>query len=839
MERNKRGGEAPDCIQIRGARVHNLKNLDIDIPLGKLVAIAGVSGSGKSSLALGVLYAEGSRRYLEALSAYTRRRMTQAAEAKIDSIENVPAALALHQRPAVPGIRSTFGTATELLNSLRLLFSRLGSHRCPNGHYLEPSAAVAMGKRLVCPKCGAAFDGPAAEDFSFNSGGACRTCGGTGVVRTVDEASLVPDESLSIDEGAVAPWNSLMWSLMTDVCRAMGVRTDVPFSELTDRERDIVFHGPAVKKHIFYKAKSSNQAGELDFTYYNAVYTVENALAKVKDDKGMKRVEKFLKQDVCPDCGGTRLSERARSTRLCGLNLGEASAMTLDALIPWVQAVPAAMPESLRDMADSIAAQFLHTAKRLVELGLGYLSLDRAGATLSTGERQRVQLARAVRNRTTGVLYVLDEPSIGLHPANVDGLLGMLGDLTAHGNSVVLVDHDVRVLKAADWLIEMGPGAGSHGGRLVCSGTVQDVALNPSSRIGPFLSGGCSPVVRRQADKEEMFEHGTIRMVSGPIHTVQPLDVVLPKGRLIAVTGVSGSGKTTLILESLIPALQRLADGQPLPGHVLSIEDGGIRRVHLIDAAPIGANVRSTVATYSNVLDDLRRVYAALPAAKEKGCTMKDFSYNTGSLRCPACDGTGQITMDVQFLPDVAVTCPACGGSRYGKEAAAIRRPAKDGGQGLSLPDLMALTVEQALEAVKDVKKVRDRLQTLVDLGLGYLTLGEATPALSGGEAQRLKLAAEIGRGQDDALFVFDEPTIGLHPLDVRSLIAIFQRLIDKGATVIVIEHDLDMIANADYIIDMGPGGGSQGGRIVAAGTPSDIAAAPQSATGRYLCPLL
>ena len=658
-------------------------------------------------------------------------------------------------------------------------------------------------------------------------------------MRTVDEASLVPDESLSIDEGAVAPWNSLMWSLMTDVCRAMGVRTDVPFSELTDRERDIVFHGPAVKKHIFYKAKSSNQAGELDFTYYNAVYTVENALAKVKDDKGMKRVEKFLKQDVCPDCGGTRLSERARSTRLCGLDLGEASAMTLDALIPWVQAVPAAMPESLRDMADSIAAQFLHTAKRLVELGLGYLSLDRAGATLSTGERQRVQLARAVRNRTTGVLYVLDEPSIGLHPANVDGLLGMLGDLTAHGNSVVLVDHDVQVLKAADWLIEMGPGAGSHGGRLVCAGTVQNVALNPSSRIGPFLAGSGSPVVRRRADKETMFDYGTIRMVSGPIHTVQPLDVALPKGRLVAVTGVSGSGKTTLILESLIPALQRQADGQPLPGHVLSIEGGGIRRVHLIDAAPIGANVRSTVATYSNVLDDLRRVYAALPAAKEKGYGMKDFSYNTGSLRCPACDGTGQITMDVQFLPDVAVTCPACGGSRYGKEAAAIRRPAKDGGQGLSLPELMALTVEQALEAVKDVKKVRDRLQTLVDLGLGYLTLGEATPALSGGEAQRLKLAAEIGRGQDEALFVFDEPTIGLHPLDVRSLIAIFQRLIDQGATVIVIEHDLDMIANADYIIDMGPGGGAQGGRIVAAGTPGDIAAAPQSATGRYLRPLL
>ena len=842
MERNKRRGTAPSCIQIRGARVHNLKNINIDIPLGKMVAIAGVSGSGKSSLAMGVLYAEGSRRYLEALSAYTRRRMTQASEAKIDSIENVPAALALHQRPPVPGIRSTFGTATELLNSLRLLFSRLGSHRCPNGHYLEPSAAVAMGKPLVCPECSVLFDGPAAEDFSFNSGGACPTCGGTGVVRTVDEATLIPDESLSIDEGAVAPWNSLMWSLMTDVCRAMGVRTDVPFSELTDRERNIVFHGPAVKKHIFYKAKNSNQAGELDFTYYNAVYTVENALAKVKDDKGMKRVEKFLKQDICPDCGGTRLNERARSTRLCGLNLGEASALTLEALIPWVQAVPAAMPESLRDMANSIAAQFLHIAERLVELGLGYLTLDRAGATLSTGERQRVQLTRAVRNCTTGVLYVLDEPSIGLHPANVDGLLGMLDDLKEHGNSVVLVDHDVRVLKAADWLIEMGPGAGSHGGTLVCTGSVKEVSLNPSSRIGPFLAGNISPVVRQQADRTKMFVHGMIRMISGPIHTVQPLDVRIPKGRLIAVTGVSGSGKTTMVLESLIPALQRSADEQPLPKHVVSIDAGGVRRVHLIDAAPIGANVRSTVATYSNVLDDLRRAYAALPAAKEKGWGMKDFSYNTGSLRCSACDGTGQITMDVQFLPDVAVTCPACGGSRYGKEAESITRQVKAGLGGreeLSLPDVMALTVEQALEAVKDVKKVRDRLQILADLGLGYLTLGEATPALSGGEAQRLKLAAEIGRGQDDSLFVFDEPTIGLHPLDVRSLIAIFQRLIDNGATVIVIEHDLDMIANADYIIDMGPGGGTQGGRIVAAGTPADIMAAPQSLTGRYLRPLL
>ena len=819
----------PDHIEIRGARVHNLKNIDLDIPLGKLVGIAGVSGSGKSSLALGVLYAEGSRRYLEALSTYTRRRMTQAAEARIDSIEYVPAALALHQRPAVPGVRSTFGTSTELLNSLRLMFSRLGSHRCPNGHLLQPTVNTAIGKPLHCPECGAAFDGPSAESFSFNSQGACKNCGGTGIVRTVNEAVLVPDESISIDDGAVAPWNSLMWSLMTDVCRAMGVRTDVPFSELTKWEREIVFHGPAEKKHILYKAKKSNQAGELDFTYFNAVYTVENALAKVKDDKGMKRVEKFLKQELCPVCGGTRLNERARSSLLCGITLGEAAAMTLDALIPWVKAVPASMPEELRDMAESICGQFLHTARRLTDLGLGYLSLDRAGDTLSTGERQRVQLARAVRSRTTGVLYVLDEPSIGLHPANVDGLLGMMDDLIAHGNSVVLVDHDTRVLKASDWLIEMGPGAGQHGGNVLAQGSLEDVAETPDSLIAGFLTGEEPVLIRKRTPSERMFEQGHIRISTAPLHTVHALDLDIPKGRLVAVTGVSGSGKTTLILESLIPALQASGGGTRLPDHVKAADAPGIRRVSLIDSTPVGINVRSTVATYSGVLDELRKLYAATPEAKEQGCRVSDFSYNTGSLRCAGCEGTGQITMDVQFLPEVEIVCPDCGGSRYGKEADAFRS------HGISLPELMGMTVEQALERFCDVRKVRERLQVLADLGLGYLTLGEATPALSGGEAQRLKLASEIGKAQDDAVFVFDEPTIGLHPLDVRVLIGVFQKFIDAGATIIVIEHDLDMIANADYVVDMGPGGGDAGGRIVAAGTPEEISRSEESLTGKYL----
>ncbi len=819
----------PDQIEIRGARVHNLKNVDVDVPLGKLVGVAGVSGSGKSSLSMGVLYAEGSRRYLEALSAYTRRRMTQASEAKLDSIENVPAALALHQRPAVPGVRSTFGTSTELLNPLRLMFSRLGSHRCPNGHLLPPTTDVAAGRPLRCPECGAEFDGPTAESFSFNSQGACKTCGGTGVVRAVDESTLVPDDSLTIDEGAVLPWQTLMWSLMKDIAREMGVRTDVPFRELTDKEKDIVFHGPAVKKNIIYQNKTSGAAGDMDFTYFNATYTVENALSKVKDEKGMKRVEKFLRQDVCPDCGGTRLSEQARSTLLCGKTLAEVTAMTLDALTAWVAAVPEAMPQELRDMARSICEQFLHTAKRLTELGLGYLTLDRAGATLSTGERQRVQLARAVRNRTTGVLYVLDEPSIGLHPANVEGLLGVVRDLVDRGNSVVLVDHDVRVLKAADWLIEMGPGAGSCGGQVLAQGTVEQVAGEPDSLIAGFLTDAERTVVRDRAGRDEMFEHGHIRLSTAPLHTVHALELDIPKGRLTAVTGVSGSGKTTLILESLLPALKAKSGGERLPGHIRSLDAPGIERSNLIDASPIGVNVRSTVATYSGVLDDLRRLYAATADAKERGYKAGDFSYNTGRLRCPGCDGTGQITMDVQFLPDVEIVCPDCGGSRYGKEAEKVRS------HGVSLPQAMGLTVDQALERFGDVKKIRDQLKVLSELGLGYLTLGEATPALSGGEAQRLKLAAEMGKAQDECVFVFDEPTIGLHPLDVRRLIEVFQRLMDAGATVIVIEHDLDMIANADYVVDMGPGGGEMGGRIVAVGTPGEIAENPDSMTGKYL----
>ena len=821
-------------ILVRGAKVHNLKNVDVDIPLNKIVGIVGVSGSGKSSLALGVLYAEGSRRYLEALSAYARRRMTQAAKACVDDVLYAPAALALHQRPATPGVRSTFGTGTELFNTLRLMYSRLANHRCPNGHYLPPTLAVAAEKELACHVCGARFYAPSAEELAFNSQGACPKCSGTGRARSVNIDALVPDDSLTIDEGAVAPWKTLMWSLMTDVCREMGVRTDVPFRLLSPKEKEIVYHGPALKKHILYRPKNSEGATELDFTYYTAVYTVENALAKVKDEKGMKRVEKFLKEGLCPDCHGTRLSAAARAPKLRGISLDEACAIPLAELVAWVGGVPASLPEEMRAMAENIVDAFQTPAKRLLDLGLGYLTLDRSAATLSTGERQRMQLARAVRNRTTGVLYVLDEPSIGLHPANIVGLKGVMRDLIADGNTVVLVDHDVQILREADWFVEMGPEAGAKGGRVIAQGTRDAIEANPASQIGPFLADKENAPQRPPVPQGEIFERGVIRMETSAIHTVKPLTVEIPKGRLTVVTGVSGSGKTTMVLESLVPALDAKLKGEALPSHVCAINAEGIERVKLIDATPIGVNVRSTVATYAGIHDELRKLYAKSQDAKDAGFKAGDFSYNSGSLRCPECDGTGVVNLDVQFLPDVNIPCPDCRGSRYSKLAYDVKLVNKSGAS-VSLPELMAMDVVSALEFTKEMKSVNQKLQILQRLGLGYLTLGEETPSLSGGEAQRLKLASEIGKTQSDSIFVFDEPSIGLHPLDVRVLLRVFQALLDVGATVVVIEHDLDVIRAADYVVDMGPEGGEKGGEIVACGAPDALKNFPRSVTAKFL----
>lgn len=819
-------------IEIKGARVHNLKNIDIEIPLNKIVGIAGVSGSGKSSLALGVVYAEGSRRYLDALSTYTRRRISQAAIPQVDSIDNIPAALALHQRPGIPDIRSTFGTLTELLNCLRLMYSRLGSYCCPNEHYLQPSMNVAISQPLVCPECGAKFEGLSAEQYSFNSDGACEKCSGTGIVRAVDDSKLVPDTSKTLEGGAVAPWNICGISWMYRVAGELGVRVDVPFSELTDREKDIIYNGDEANRVIMIPSKNG-KLFELNATYRNAHRTVEESLKRAKTENELERLEKYLSIMECPECHGTRLNKSARSTLLCGINLPTATKMTLEKLNEWVKEIPSQMPSEMQEMAKNIVNQFLDISKHLINLGLGYLTLDRAGSTLSTGERQRIQLAKAVRNRTTGVLYVLDEPSIGLHPANVDGLLNIMSDLVNNGNSVILVDHDVRILRHADYLIEMGPKSGKDGGYVVAQGSLKEIENNTSSTIGKFLSGKEKIIVRKRVPSKNMFDDGAIKMSTEPIHTVHALNVAIPKQRLNVITGVSGSGKTTLILESLVPALEAVSKGLKLPKHIKSIDADGINRVNLIDATPIGANVRSTVATYASIHDDLRRLFAATDTSKQIGFTASDFSYNTGKLRCPTCDGTGQISLDMQFLPDVDIVCPDCNGSRYSKTA--MENKYLFNSELISLPELMSLTIEEAMKKLRKHKKIYEKLEILFNLGLGYLTLGEATPSLSGGEAQRLKLASEMKKSQKQTVFIFDEPTIGLHPLDVRLLISVFQKLIDAGATVVVIDHDLDMIANADYIIDMGPGGGEFGGKIVASGTPEEVVKNKESITGRYL----
>lgn len=834
--------QKPSTIDIHGARIHNLKNIDVSVPLGKFVCIAGVSGSGKSSLALGILFSEGSRRYLESLSTYTRRRLSQAAAPDIDSIENIPAAVALHQRPPVPNIRSTFGTSTELLNILRLIYSRLGNHRCPNGHMLEPSPNISLDKPLKCPQCGAEFWGPGAESLAFNSDGACEHCSGTGIVWEVNEEALIPNKSLTLAEGAVESWKIFGLSWMYKVAVQLGVRENVPYNQLSEEEKNIILHGPEVKKRVVLPSENG-KVFDLNITYRNAYLAVQEALKKASSEKGLERIRRLLHLEKCAACNGTRLSEKARSTTVMGLNLAEASTMTLGELIEWVKKIPATMPANMQQMATTLINQLLRMAQRLVELGLDYLTLDRAGATLSTGERQRVQLARTVRNCNTGVLYILDEPTIGLHPRNIEGVLGIVRELIERGNSVVVVDHDIDVLRQSDWLIEIGPGAGRNGGQIIAQGRAGEIEKDKQSILGDFLAKRKDVSVRKPVDAQKLFEHGRIHLSTDAIHTVHPLEVDIPKGRMTVITGVSGSGKTTLILDSLVPALSASIEKKSWPAHVKNLDAPGIKKVHVIDSAPIGSNVRSTVATYSNILDDLRELYAAASKAGEQKYKSGDFSYNTGKLKCPVCDGTGEISMDVQFLPDISIVCQACGGSRYAPEADKILLKCGDaagdskGGapEELSLPQLMALPVEEALKKMRPYKKVYEKLNLLNELGLGYLTLGEGTPALSGGEAQRLKLMAEIGKLQSDAVFVFDEPTIGLHVLDIKILLEVMQRLLASGATIIVIEHDLAVIKNADYVIDMGPGGGASGGKIVACGTLAEVACSEESITAKYL----
>ncbi|CAJ1177677.1 excinuclease ABC subunit UvrA [Companilactobacillus nantensis] len=825
----------PDNIEVTGANANNLKNIDVDIPLNSFVAITGVSGSGKSSLAMDTIYAEGARKYLNALSTYTRRRITQVGRSDVKDIKNLPSTIALRQRPVVPSVRSTVGTMTESLNILRLMFSRLASVVCPNGHRLDPTLKISeamdlptsdenMGM-LTCPVCGVKFMNFGAEDFAFNSDGACPTCQGTGFLKEIELDKIIPDDSLSIDEGAIRSWNLPGRTLQKDIIKELGVRTNVPFKDLTDKEKDIVINGPEQKKEILVPTKTG-RSFRLNALYENAVTAVKNSLKSTKNENTLTRLERFYSEKVCPACHGSRFNPKLFSNQLVGKDIAEVSNFTISELQAFCQDIMNWLPEDMQALGKNLTNELLDLLSPIVDLGLNYLSISRAGNTLSTGELQRIQLARTIRNQMTGVLYVLDEPSVGLHAANVAGLIKILRELVRLGNSLVVVDHDTSIIAAADYVIEIGPDSGNDGGRIISQGTVEQIKADHESVIQPYLTGEAD-IIKHKAVTP--FQKGTISVEIGDRYNIHDLTAKFSKESLNIVSGMSGSGKTTLIFDSLLPAMTDKIEGEKLPKFVKSVETADIKNIVKVDSVPIGKNVRSTVGTYTKILDHLRKLFAETPAAKAKKFTPTYFSYNNKQGACPNCGGTGVITLDIQYLPDMVQTCPVCHGNRYKKEILDITW------QGKNIAEILDMSVKEAASFFKDVPNIKNTLDVLISIGLSYLKLGESTPTLSGGEAQRMKLVTYMKRSQKNQLFIFDEPSVGLHPKDVGVLLDVFNKLLKKHATIIVIEHDLDIISNADYINDLGPEGGVNGGKIIATGTPKTVADNPASLTGQYL----
>lgn len=822
----------PQQIEVRGGKVHNLKNIDIDIPLHQFVAISGLSGSGKSSLAMGILYEEGSRRYLEALSTYIRRRLKTGNKANVESVKHIPSALALRQRPAIPSERATVGTMSELLNVIRLVFSRLGRPVCPNGHAFGPDLKVAqaMSKSgeemglLTCPTCGVEFYAYGAEDFAFNSTGACETCQGTGNVRQLDESKLIADEELSLADGAVASWRLPGRNFMPSVAEQAGVRINVPFKELTAKEKDFVLNGPQKKFKMDFCTSTGRVFHDFNVLYENAHQAVLESAKTSKSERAQKKISEFFHYSTCPTCHGTRLKPELLRQKAGGLNIAEVTELSLHALAEWKMQVLKTLPAEMDTMAQAIFAEFDDDLKPLLELGLDYLTLAHNGNTLSTGELQRIQLARTLRTETTGVLYVLDEPSIGLHPDNINGLLNVFKQLVAQGNSLVVVDHNVDIVRAADHIIEIGPGSGDNGGQIIATGTPAQLAKNKNSLIGPYLNGTAELIAR----PIQPVDTAKITIAVSEHYNLHDVKVDLPLNRLTAVTGFSGAGKTSLILDSLVPAIKAKAKGEGLPAQVSEL-DSPLKDVVSVDASPIGKTTRSTTATYTSIMDNLRKLFAKQPLAKERHYTPSYFSYNNKQGGCPECGGTGVVTLDVQYLPDMEQTCPLCAGKRFRPEIQAVKW------NGYSIVDILDMDVDQALNVFKAEPKILRELELLKEVGLSYLHLGESTPSLSGGEAQRLKLVKHLDHKQETTLFVFDEPTIGLHPLDVKVLLQVMQKLIDQGATIITITHDLNLIVNADYILDLGPRGGKHGGKVVFSGTVSELLAHPTSLTTKAL----
>src|SRR5580693_5551824 len=814
----------PSTISVRGARHNNLKDIDVDVPLWRIVAVVGVSGSGKTSLAIGTLYAEGMHRFLEGLSTYSRRRLAQVKRPDVDRIEHLPPALALRQRPPVPGLRSTVGTMSEVLNVLRLMISRLGSHLCPNGHLVPPSVATQR-EEITCPVCGAHFVHPGAESFAFNSYGACPACEGLGVRSEVDERTLVPDPGLTITGGAVLPWNSGGRRLSMYAAGQLGVRLDVPYKELTDREKDIVLHGEPVKRQVTLSGRNGRTV-QLSVNYDNAVAAVERSL-RSDNERTRRLVQRFVITRTCSVCHGTRLRPEALASKLGGRNLAEISALTLDELGGFAAGLPPGLPAELSRMTTGLLTELDGRLTPLLDVGLSYLTLDRAGASLSTGERQRIELTSTVRASTTGMLYVLDEPSVGLHPSNVQGLLKTITALAGNGNSVVVVEHEREVIRSADWIIELGPAAGAKGGTVIAQGRPGELETDPLSIMGPFLAGAAA--VTRDRPPALPGPGGEITLEIADLYNLHDVTAAFPLQRLTALAGPSGAGKTALILDSLIPAARALLTGSPLPGHVRRLDLGGIRQVVQVDASPIGQNTRSTPATYSGAFDEIRRLFADSPYARRRRWKPGHFSFNTREGQCPTCRGLGHVDLDVQYLPDITEECPTCHGARFNDATLGVRV------DGLTIADVLALSVQDALERFAGWAPVAAALRPVSDVGLGYLRLGEPTPSLSGGESQRLRIASRLRSSQRGVLYVFDEPSTGLHPLDVATLVGVFDRLLDGGATVVVIDHDLDLLAAADHLIDLGPVGGPAGGHVVAEGTPEEVAGDADSVTGPYL----
>ena len=830
--------EQPSKIEVIGGRVNNLKNINVNIPLHKFVAISGLSGSGKSSLAMGILYSEGARRYLDSLAAYTRRRISQVGRAQVDEVKHIPSALALRQRPAVPGVRSTVGTVTEIFNIIRLIFSRLGSPVCPNGHRVPPTIKIAeamdltgeaMG-RLTCPTCGVQFYAFSAEDFAFNSDGACQKCQGLGTVEQIDDSKIIADENLSLEKGAVATWQIPGRNWMWRIARELGVRTDIPYKKLNAKEKDIVLHGKERKVPIDLPT-STGRVYHLDALYENAYNAVANSRKTTKSERGLQRINSFYKFSTCSRCHGYRIDPSRWQQLVAGKNIVEAEKLTLGELTQYMDEILASLPQDMQDLAENLTSELLHQVKPLLKLGLDYLSIDRQASSLSTGELQRIQLGRTLRTETTGVLYVLDEPSVGLHPDNVAGLIDVFHELVNQGNSLVVVDHETAIINAADWVIEIGPGSGSQGGRIISQGIPKEIEHNEKSLIGPYLTGKAPLFVRPRANKDQIFKHGKVEFDVTERFNLKNLHVQIPVNRLTSVTGFSGAGKTTLILDSLIPALKAQKNNSERPKWVKNLDNDYIKNVVSVDSTPVGKNQRSTVATYTDIMDNLRKLFAKQPLAKKLKYRASHFSYNNKEGACPACGGTGVIALDIQYLPDMVETCSVCGGHRFNQNVLQVKW------HNLSIADVLDYSVDDALkeEIFQKEPKINKTITTLHDMGLGYLHLGESTPALSGGEAQRLKLTSHIHQRQKGTLFVFDEPTVGLHPQDVRTLLQVFQRLLEQEGTIITITHDLDIMANSDYMIDMGPRGGQQGGKIIASGTPVDISQNSGSLTGKYL----